>query len=452
MRKIKTVIIIIILTAPGVFFPLDLESAISMALNNREDLSVMSNLIILQKSIVESKLHALSPEFSIDFGYSKAACSNSGIYTNDLTTGVSMNYPIYDGGFKNFEIEEENNRLKLMELDYRMRITDVIFRVKSYFYDIILNQNLLELRRRNLEQAGHEKEKAEILFGQKLIDGLAYKSAEYYYVVSEFQLKHELNDLEQKKDLLKNYILYSNFDNLEGDLSQDDSIDLKDPSFKDCRIASLNLQKEIISLYYKKNSASLGWKIDLNSSIYWDSLQSDLLGNYPYYSGYQNQLMLGVEIKAYFPLSDDLSVSVTPGSAYSPELSYYDIAGKSSLHIMDDNNTFLNSRKAYWDLKKHKADWNYEILDLEANREETLNRLQELKLNIYASSNNMVLSLLNYKNIETQYTNGSKTAKDMLDAKIQKIESEVSNLRAIYDYNCLVWRFQSFYWTEDRWR
>ncbi len=449
MRRLKLSIIIMIIFFPCAFFALDLESAVLMALTNREDLSIISNQIILQKKTIESKFHALSPAFSLDLGYSQAYYSNSQIYSNDLNSGVSMNYPIYDGGLKNIEVEEENDRLKLMELEYRMRNSDVICRVKSYFYDIILYQTLLELRKKNLEQSLLEKKNAEILFKQKLIDPLAYKSAGYYSAVSEFQLKQALNELEEKKDFLKNYILYSNFDKLEGNLQQDESFDLSNKLLVDYRIAYLQIQKEMINLYYKKTIASRGWKIDLYSSLYWDSLQSDSLGNYPYNSGFQNQLMLELGIKAYFPISDDMSLSVKPGSAYSPELFYNGFSAKGSLHLMDENNSFLDSRKGYWNSKKQEVDLDYEIRDLESKRNQTQDKLQELKLDIFASSNNMELSLMNYENVEIQYSNNGKTAKELLDAKIQKIESEVSNLRAIYNYNCLVWKAQSFYWAGD---
>ncbi|MEJ5285550.1 MAG: TolC family protein [Brevinematales bacterium] len=437
------------------FYSLDIDTAIKIALENREELKILSNQIELQSKVVKSKFLNFFPVVLVGVENSKEAFYTINSNTYNMLSSLEINYSIYDSGYRFFETKAEQVKVDLLRLEFEQKRREIEYKTKAYFYDVLLYKNIVELRSNEVEKALSEKNKIETLYKEGLSDFLSFKTTEYYYNFSVLNYKSAFNSFVERLELLKNY-LKINYDEIEVY-----GILIKEEKFldytNDLRIDYINKSISFKNYQLLKYISSLDWQVNFFFNLTGQRYFTD-------YSTRQRENYFYFGVKVYFPLFDWLSFEVTPNYRkdfipynettidtgkltfldYLSQPYYYDrksLGGK--IKLFDNNNKNIHTKEIILNYKKEVEELEAQMLEYRSEFIRIKEKFEELELGIFSASNMIELAKLNYEKDRILFENGKKTALDLLESKTKIIEAEVNYLKSIYEYNLFAWKIQA---------
>lgn len=402
-------------------FALDIETAISFAVNNNPDLVELSNEIILQDKIIKSVVFELYPDLNVDMNYASAG--------NYYDVAVQMSYPLFNGGQDKFHVKYESIKRDYLSVQYDMKKKEIEYQTKVLFYNTVLAEKTVSVRESNIQQAVNELNVAEAKYDEGLIDSYEYTAAKQFFLDNQYYLINAKNIYDQALINLKQYISYYDFSGLEGELYIETQPQITGELYE---VKVLKLKRDLIKLYYAIEEDNYKWQVDLYTQYDYSIYADQMLNNHSVYFG----------LKIYFPLSDWFSATINP-SYYRNNPTNQGFSIQSSLSLMDENYS------AYY-TKYFEANLNLELKNIESQITQkqclsslTGNKLLELKMKLSMNSNNILINRLNYQKVNMLYQSGQKTAMELFDAKLSVIEAEIDYYKAIFDYDSYAWQIES---------
>ncbi len=254
MRKIFFVILAALVAFTGMILPsgkaadevnskvilLNLQKSIDLALENNIDLKKQK--IEVDKQKIASR--------KADDAADKASDSDSGSYSGLLT--------------EKFTPKQKEMLVEIAERNYEMQQESLGINVKESYYNILLKQNILNVREGSLESAKQQYEIAQAKFKQGLI-------AEYDALVAEVQFKTKENDWETaQRELTKAKMDFKQLLNIDIDqeiaLTDDFILDAKEVFLED-RVA-VALESRLDMIQARETEELYALNVELTGSYY----------------------------------------------------------------------------------------------------------------------------------------------------------------------------------------
>lgn len=404
-------------------FSIDFEDALTFAYSNNSDLKNISNQIEIAGQILHYKKLSQLPKLNFSYSYKgNVINSNNYLYLNS-----AFNYPVYDGGFRSYEVAYVHTYLQILRLNFEQKKKEIEYNTRILYYSAVFSQKVMEMREKYLQQAKMEKQANEARYREGILDKLACLASEHFVISSEYQLYVAKNEWKRKIRDLGDFIISSTVYSVEGEFTKTEE---KLKLTGDLRISNLKLQKELVLINYKKEFASVDWNVNLYSYSYYSQMLNNNIVKYGFSTG----------VQIYFPLFDWLSMDANTAYDGTNIL----IGGNINLLNQDQNSFRLYQRSANITNEIFQTDIDLQIKKIETENDMISEKIVEFEMGIIMASNAIILNKYNYEKIWIQVETGSKTAKDLFDARLAIIDSEILYLRALFKYNQCIWEIQKF--------
>ncbi|MCX7785687.1 MAG: TolC family protein [candidate division WOR-3 bacterium] len=155
---------------------IQLDSALSTALSERVDIKIMqNNLKILKKTYQIQKTANLPSLFSaINYDYKKPYSFTENDWGKDYNVTIGVQMPIFTGGANLYKIKQAKSQLNQIELGLNMLKDAVQLEIKSLYFNLQQEKNILSYQDENVKTAEQALSLAEEKYQNGLITNLEY--------------------------------------------------------------------------------------------------------------------------------------------------------------------------------------------------------------------------------------------------------------------------------------
>lgn len=326
---------------------------------------------------------------------------------------ASVNQTLFNGGYNYYHYSQARNLKKSAEYDLEATRQDVIYRVKERYYNLLKQEQLLQVQKKALESAEESLRLSQTLFKV----GKASKSDELQAQVLKDQA--ELAVIEQENILS---IAQSSLNHVLG-FEVDRVIQVSD-----------NLDIEEIEITYEKaaelsrlnNPGLIKSRYDLKASKnYIGMAVSSYMPNVSAYAGYSWR-------------HQDFS---RIGDMLDKDYNWY--AGLSlSIPVFQGFSRIANVGKAKLNYKYNQEIQTQIQKDIDLELKESYFLLQQAKKKIAVTDVAVESAATNLRLAQEKFRVGSGTMLEITDAQVSNTEAQSNNIQALYEYMLCVSRLQ----------
>jgi outer membrane protein len=173
---------------------LTIQDCISLAIENHPTLAQLKTSIQKSNVGVSSAYSSYFPSMDLSTGYRNVG-SSFGEREGSYSTGIGLNYAIYEGGYRGAGVKAARARVGVAEEQYRLSEQELILEVKEAFFAILQKQEQIAL----VEDAVKRRKEDLVLINLKYESGReslpAVKEAEANLLQAEYDRKRAEEEL-----------------------------------------------------------------------------------------------------------------------------------------------------------------------------------------------------------------------------------------------------------------
>jgi len=435
MKKVALFLILVLgCTSVGIsqqVMRLTLDECVKIALENNPQILQSEFYRKMSGKDVTIALSNFLPNVSADMGYNHSTVGPSSRMRIDPRSGIpvpeqpyeikswsssagaSVNQTLFNGGYNYFNFAQARNMKKSAEYGHASTKQEIIYRVKERYYNLLKQQQLLQVQHKALESAKESLRLSKTMFEV----GKASKSDELQAQVLKDQA--ELAVIEQENILSiaqssLNHVLGFEVDKV---IEISDNMELKEIEF------TYDKAMELSRMY---NPELIKSQYDLKASKnYIGIAMSSFLPNVSAYAGYSwrhedfgriNE-MLDKDYNWYAGVS--LSIPIFQGLSRVANMS------KAKLNYNYNQEIYIQTQK-----------------DIDLELKESYFLLKQAKKKISVTEIAVESAETNLKLAQEKFRVGSGTMLEITDAQVNNTEAQSNHIQALYEYMLNVARLQ----------
>ncbi|MFP4017605.1 MAG: TolC family protein, partial [Halanaerobiales bacterium] len=174
------------------------EQLMPLIIENNYDLIVNQ----IDREVLEQELEWLNKEDKADISFDSSYDTES----EDLSFGINLSYPLYDGGQHEMDLKEQELAIEENLSSYDQLYQDLKQELKQFINSLQLSQKSVKRQELNLEHSQFELDAAEKQLEAGVIDYLDYQEYLISAAEAEFELKSLKNQLFIDRLELLNFI------------------------------------------------------------------------------------------------------------------------------------------------------------------------------------------------------------------------------------------------------
>lgn len=389
---------------------LNLQQCIDIAIENNPTIqSSLFNTKIFQSKIGQAK-SAYFPQINADTSYNR---TNSSITNkaldfsrNDFSAGISMNQLIYDFGKTPASVDVNKLNHQATVEDLRNKMREITFDVKQYYYLVLLNKSSIEVFKESIKLYEQQLKQVNGLYKNGFKSKIDVITAEVNLNNAKLDLIRAQNELEKTFATLNNAMGVSNNISeyiIEGKLEyRDYSIDLDEVVNE-----AYQLRPDLKSINLSRDSAK----------------KSKIYAQREYFPTLSGNSSFGA--RGAFPIDPSWSVGgIITIPVFNGLLTHNKVNEAKATVMKRESESETLKQNIYLEIKK-----------IYLNFKETKEKIPLTELIVKQAEERLKLA-------QKRYEIGVGNIIELKDAEIQLINSKLSYLDTLYQYNLTIFNLE----------